>query len=1110
MTKDELKRILESPFDNGAWTRVLTDVFGVRNLLQTPKPITLPANDLAERAVELGSFNTADGRLVGLYQIDLTDKPRIWQNRVGLRSLLRNIYKHDVDAALVVFVQNDKWRLSLISEIRVLDADGNLIEQKTEAKRFTYLLGPGETVRTPVDRLTLYAESGRNLKDLIDSFAVEPLNKAFFREYRENVFEPIVAEVRSQFTTDEDARLFTQRLLNRLMFLYFIQKKGWMKYNGSENYLRSLFDDSMAKAENFYKDRLYYVFFYGLSNQAEAKEIQNDARLKELRGELPYLNGGLFEMEPDGTDEKGKIKISNDRFSDILTLFENYNFTVDESTPFDVQVAVDPEMLGKVFEELITGRHSSGSYYTPRTVVSFMCREALKHALKGTDTDEAIDKLVDENDGSGVTKPDAIQTRLKEIKVCDPACGSGAYLLGMLQELLHVREALFAATAIAKDAQYDWKREIIENNIYGVDLDRFATQIAALRLWLSLAIESDEPHPLPNLKYKIGCGDSLLAPIETNGQTDLHRRALIEQFRARKAEYTDADDHIKKSEAEAEIERLRVEIARTLQHLPQPPSDARLMLAKKSVADIEAKLKAALDRGDKYKAEEHQRNLNKLKAEIAEMEAALTVHHYDTGNIFDWSVEFAEVFEEGGFDIVLANPPYVRQEEIDKAVKPKLLELYSEAMTGKSDLFVAFYARGLQLLRDGGTHVFVCSNSWLDVGYGGKLQGYLLNNSHVAAIYDSAIERQFASADINTIISFIHKQEPNDDDVTRFVSLRAPFLEALADESKRRVVTRTAKEIRQGGSNEKNRYEGDKWGGKYLRAPDIYYTILEKGKGKLVRLGDIADVRRGITTGANDFFYLSEEDQAKWQIEDEFLKPVIKSPRECRSIVVKPEDLKFKLFYCHKDKHELRGTNALRYIEWGETDDEWIDDKTGLPNPPYSRPSCRGRRNWYDVGSKNFHKVLWSMIHSDRPVAFWNESNVAVDHNLFEIINDSQLETWVFLASTPQVIWRELIGRGNLGQGALKTEGIDIRKFEIIRPSSYSKEDLVRAKNAFERISQRTILNLVDEILLPDRRELDNIIFDALGLTQGERDAVYEAVIDLVSKRLQRAQTITG
>lgn len=766
MNKDSLKSILSTGYDPNDWKKVLTEIFGVREFQRSPVSIPLPNNDLAEAAWELGSYTTSDDRVVGLYQVDLTDKPRIWQNRVGLRSLLKNVYKHDVDAALVVFVQNEKWRLSLISEIMVRDADGNVTEQKTEPKRFTYLLGKGETVRTPVERLDDLQTSDRKLETLIKAFSVEALNKDFFREYKV-VFDDLVAEAAKQITDKETARLFAQRLLNRLMFLYFIQKKDWMRFGGNTDYLRSIFDEARANKQNFYRERLYYVFFYGLSNHAESKEIHNKTELEEIRGEAPYLNGGLFEPEKDGLDEKGKVPISNDIFEEILKLFERYNFTVDESTPFEIQVAVDPEMLGKVFEELVTGRHASGSYYTPRTVVSFMCREALKHALEGIESAETIAKLVDENDGKPVKNPEKILERLRALKVCDPACGSGAYLLGMLQELLHVREALFAATDIAKDAQYKWKREIIENNIYGVDLDRFATQIAALRLWLSLAIESDEPKPLPNLKYKIGCGDSLLAPLENDLQPDLHRRALIEQFRARKKEYTDADNHVEKAEAKTEIERLRVEIARTLHHLPEPPSPAKLILARNSIEPLRTKVTEAVKRGDKTSAEINQKKLNSLHADIAKWEAEQTVQQYDTGNVFDWSVEFAEVFEDGGFDVVLANPPYIK-EDVNRGAFDGLHD--SECYQGKMDIWYLFGCRSLDALKAGGTMCFVATNNWITSDGASRFRNKVLSQSRIVEMLDFGNHKIFTAA-VQTMVFIIVKERPPQEYSVRYSRL---------------------------------------------------------------------------------------------------------------------------------------------------------------------------------------------------------------------------------------------------------------------------------------------------------------------------------------------------
>lgn len=861
MNQETLKQLLANKYDRSSWQSILTNIFGVRELHQKPRTIPLPKNDIAASTVELGSLETIDSRIVGIYEVELTDKPRIWQNRVGLRQLLRNVY-HDVDAAIVVFVQADKWRLSLISEIRVRDQEtGKVVEQKTEPKRYTYLLGKGETVRTAVDRLFELGKGFLSLDALIDAFSVEPLNKAFFREYK-LVFDSLLAEVKPHVADDETARLFTQRLLNRLMFLYFIQKKGWMTFENDPNYLRRIFDDALTRGHDFYRDRLYYVFFYGLSNTAESKEIHNKAELEAIRGTLPYLNGGLFEPEKDGLDEKGKVPLANGRFGEVLGLFERYNFTIDESTPFEVQVAVDPEMLGKVFEELVTGRHESGSYYTPRTVVSFMCREALKHALAGTDTSEAITKLVDQNDGRNITDPEKVLNRLRDLKICDPACGSGAYLLGMLQELLHVREALFASTAIAKDAQYKWKREIIENNIYGVDLDRFATQIAALRLWLSLAIESEEPHPLPNLKYKIGCGDSLLAPIEAVGQTpDLHRRALIEQFRARKKEYTDADSHLEKAEAEAEIERLRVEIARTLHHLPEPPSPAKLILARNSVEPLRSKIQEGVRGGNKALAETNQKKLDSLLADIAKWEAEQTVDHYDTKNVFDWSVEFADVFEEGGFDVVLANPPYIQLQRMG-AIADKYASAGFETFARTGDIYCLFYELGQKLLKPNGVVCYITSNKWMRAAYGANTRQFFAEKTNPILLIDFAGQQIFEGATVDTNILMFSKT--------------ANEQKTLACVMKEDALNNLSVFVRQSG------YESE-----FVSKQSwvILSEIEQRIKSKIESIGTpLRDwnisIYRGVLTGYNDAFIIDGETRNALikadPKSDEIIRPVLR------------------------------------------------------------------------------------------------------------------------------------------------------------------------------------------------------------------------------------------
>lgn len=627
-----------------------------------------------------------------------------------------------------------------------------------------------------------------------EAFNVEKVTDRFFEAYSQ-LFEQAVRQIEG-IPHEEHRRQFVLKLFNRLMFMRFLERKGWLRFNGRTDYLRALWEnrssagilpanpgehgqDAPATADEFYATRLKPLFFSGLNNPQHRNlmRVNRGGLLSELIGEVPYLNGGLFEQ--DELDKREDIRVPDTLIETLLNdLFYRYNFTITESTPMEVEVAVDPEMLGKVFEELVTGRHESGSYYTPRPVVAFMCREALKGYLQ-TATREAPDAIalfVDQRDSSRLRDPEAVLNALKTVRVCDPACGSGAYLLGMLQELLELRTTLFEQKHLDPETLYQRKLEIIQNNLYGVDIDPFAVEIARLRLWLSLVVD-DRRHPLddpdadvslPNLDFKIEVGDSLTAPDPQGGQQpDMYRFQQIEEYERLKAQYLREHSDEQKRQLRKEIDALR-EAIRKWAHAGKP------------------------------------------------------VHG------FDWRVEFAEVFQNGGFDIVLANPPYVRQELIPN--KDMLLKAYADVAEGRSDLYVYFYARALQLLKPNGMHVFICSNSWLDVGFGGKLQKYLLENAHIMAIYDSALERQFASAEVNTIISILRKGRPAENALTRFIRLQGPFEAAVADSSQQRVIEKTRAELWQEGLDEEGRYTGNKWGGKYLRAPDIYFTILEKGQ----------------------------------------------------------------------------------------------------------------------------------------------------------------------------------------------------------------------------------------------------------------------------------------
>ena len=657
-----------------------------------------------------------------------------------------------------------------------------------------------------------------------EAFDVEAVTDKFFADYQ-RVFSQVEDAVEGIPEGDtETRRLYTQRLFNRLMFLRFIEKKGWLTYNGNRDYLRVLFNAANATdhtqntnhlisgggadclddtpsistiGENFLNDRLYWAFFHGLGNATDQPEESSAAI--ERRGNVPFLNGGLFEMQE--YDNRNAVHIPNDAFAEILKLFERYNFTVTESTPLDIEVAVDPEMLGKVFEELVTGRHDTGSYYTPRPVVSFMCRESLKICLqnKTYETPETLKAFVDDDDAEAIRDPEKMLKVLQTLRICDPACGSGAYLLGMMGELLRLREALFQSNQIDSPIIYQRKLNIIQQNLYGVDKDEFAVNIAMLRLWLSLAVdyEGNTPQPLPNLDYKVAAGDSLTGPAPEQISLASH---LIDQIQEHQTEYM-------VTYTDPEKQRLREAIA-------------------------------------------------ELKMSLQEWQAS--------DDEFVWQVEFPEVFQEGGFDIVIGNPPYVRQELI-RPIKPTLKRLFPEVYTGTADLYVYFYKRGSELLREAGVLTYISSNKFFRAAYGKKLRIFLIDDQGIRRLLDFGSVQVF-KASVDTCIVLIENS-----------ILRAGtfFAAAFRDEADIHRLSDAFQE--RAFSMHVCNLSPDGW---VLTSQDTI-NLLERLGNIGTPLGEYVDgFYRGVVTGCNDAFIISEPIRQQLIAEDsksdELIKPLLR------------------------------------------------------------------------------------------------------------------------------------------------------------------------------------------------------------------------------------------
>jgi hypothetical protein len=776
----------------------------------------------------------------------------------------------------------------------------------------------------------------------------------------------------------------------------------------------------------------------------------------------------------------------------------------------------------------------------------------------------------------------ALTEQLREITVVDPACGSGSFLVGMLHILDDLQKRAAKQLGGAETA-YDRKKRIIGQNLYGVDVMDWACHVAELRLWLALIIDAkftrEELHIrneplLPHFTFNIRCGDSMVQ--EVGGLNLGHRRGdydlspalktRISRLKTEKLKFylNDPSRQIKTADQakEEELRLFRDILEARFQALDNRRKELRRGLAQITPDAFTGKIRPQ----DQKAAASLQADLEALNAETERIGQARGALISAKDVPFVWDIAFVEIFggEKKGFDIVIGNPPYVRQENISdprlpreqvtadnkKEYKAKLARSVYHAfprffgykpaaaapahkLDGKSDLYIYFYFHGLSLLNPKGAFCFITSNSWLDVGYGADLQEFLLKHCRVHLVLDNQAKRSFASADVNTVIALF--SAPDDrrewalDQTARFVMFKVPFEHILSpvifqeiEEARERHTTpeyrvfplsqrallENGSEL-PGGDNGAGvsgqkksrrttsgplikvaRYIGNKWGGKYLRAPEIYWTILDKGKGKLVRLGDIAEVRFGIKTGVNEFFFLDNAKIREWGIEEEFLRPVIKSPRESKRIVVDINELNYKIFMCSKNKKELNGTASLEYINWGKS--------KGF----HKRPSCSGRSRWWDLGNWTYAQIFWVETMYDSFRVYRNKGNIYESDKFYGIIYNSAPDYLCFaLNSSIVLLWKLLSGFASLGDGALKTPVYEVKNFLV----PVNLDIFSNYKSSF---LSRDILSVEQEITQPDHRELDDIVFDTLGLNKTEREDMYEALIHLVDTRLKKAESL--
>jgi hypothetical protein len=951
-----------------------------------------------------------------------------------------------------------------------------------------------------------------------------------WREYW-TLFEVLRADLAGRTKDPGWAHDYTLQFLNRCLFLGFVQRKRWL--GNDPDFLRTFwtaYAGSRQETDTFFERWLKVLFFEAFQGECQEGHTQFPGAIAAALRLVPCLNGPF---EENDLDRQHEFLLSDAQFLQVLTFLERYPFATCAGTSLDQQVATDAEMLGRVYESLANlsedadARGDAGIFYTPRTEIDLMCRLSLVDHLanhlgaadKGLLYQALFARGPDEKrDADGRLEREnlwpALDILLRRVTVFDPACGSGSFLVGMLQVLDDLAERADRIPGRLEIA-CERRSRIIRQSLYGVDVKPRAIEAAVLRLWLQLLGDAEPssaartPRPLlPDLSRNLRCGDSLIrewdSPRSSPGPAD---DGDVRVAASRPKALGMADD------SSAPSRRCGNAAARV--RGPHETSDFLwgrrfdIVIGNPPYVRHEKIRDPRLSR-DQLTTENKRQYKARLAASIYRA----------------WPSFFGGGAARGSV---------------------------SRRLNAQSDLYVYFYFRCLSLLKEKGTLCFLTPNSWLDVAYGAGLQEFLLRQCHVKMILDNQARRSFASADVNTVITLLSPPTPRSDwgleRTARFVTFLIPFERALSPlvfaeieaASERRAAPgyrvfplRQDRLLRDGcaGPEDENdhaagatvnlpssgpslrpaRYLGGKWGGKFLRAPDVFHRIREIAGCRLVPLGRLGKVRYPIKTGINEFFYLDEDRIAKFGIDPGFLVRVVKSPRAFRSIRLREDDVSLFLFSCPLSLADLaaRGcSGTLEYIQWGAGQKTVARQKSagGVPWPQVT--SVRGRQQWYSIDPIPPADVICNRFFHDRFFFGFADFPVVEDQTFYgctftlpEACRRAQIAV---LNSTLQFLLVELLGRIGLGEGVLQYATYEMAQMLTLDARRFTEEQCNRIVCAFEPLAERPLARVEREVTSDDRRSFDDCVFDVLGLTRSEREAVYEAVVSLVDARLKKA-----